>query len=187
MEWSAQVRAEVTDDIELIALMRENNCFNVYIGFESFNPETLALYNKRIEVDRIRRSMDILHRHRSKVHGMFVLGSDADDAESVRTTVHLAKKLDRDTTQFMILTPMPGTAMTQDLEGEGRIRTRDWNLFDGHYVTYVPRRLTPYELQRETLRAFRKFYSLPRIAARAIRGDKWTALLRYGARRYVRR
>ena len=91
MEWSAQVRAEVSDDIELIALMRESNCFNVYIGFESFNPETLALYNKRIEVDRIRRSMDILHRHRSKVHGMFVLGSDADDAESVRTTVHLAK------------------------------------------------------------------------------------------------
>ncbi|MDP6365882.1 MAG: radical SAM protein [Nitrospinota bacterium] len=186
MEWSAQVRAEITDDAELIALMRDSNCFNVYIGFESFNPKTLALYNKRMDVDRIRRSMDIFHKHGVKVHGMFVLGSDADDAESVRTTVRLAKKLDIDTTQFMILTPMPGTAMTRDLHAEGRIRTQDWDLFDGHYVTYEPRRMTPYELQRETVRAFRKFYSLPRIASRLIRGDRWTALLRAGARQYLK-
>ncbi|MEE9257657.1 MAG: radical SAM protein [bacterium] len=186
MNWSAQVRAEVTDDAELIQLMRESNCFNVYIGFESFNPKTLALYNKKMEVDRIHRSMEIFHKNRVKVHGMFVLGSDADDVESLRTTARLTKKLAIDTVQFMVLTPMPGTAMTKEFHSEGRIRTRDWNLFDGHYVTYLPRLLTPYELQRETLRAFRKFYSLPRIAGRALRGDKWTSLLRLGARRYIK-
>ena len=185
MRWSAQVRAEVTDDAELIRLMRESNCFNVYIGFESFNPKTLALYNKRMDVDRIQRSMDIFHKNRVKVHGMFVLGSDADDVESVRTTLRMAKKLDIDTVQFMILTPIPGTVLTDELYREGRIRTHDWDLFDGHYVTYEPRLLTPYELQRETIRAYRKFYSFPRIISRAIRGDKWTALLRYGARSYV--
>ncbi len=186
MEWSAQVRAEVTDDTELIRLMRESNCFNVYIGFESFNPKTLALYNKRMDVERIQRSMDIFHKNRVKVHGMFVLGSDADDVESVRATLRMAKKLDIDTVQFMILTPIPGTVMTREFHAEGRIRTQDWNLFDGHYVTYEPRLLTPYELQRETLRAYRKFYSIPRIASRVLRGDKWTALLRLGARNYVK-
>ncbi|MFC1491917.1 B12-binding domain-containing radical SAM protein [Nitrospinota bacterium] len=186
MKWSAQVRAEVTDDAELIGLMRESNCFNVYIGFESFNPRTLEIYNKKMDVDRIRRSMEIFHKHGVKVHGMFVLGSDADDVESVRTTARLAKKLHIDTIQFMILTPIPGTAMTKEFHSEGRICTQDWNLFDGHYVTYVPRLLTPYELQRETFRAFKKFYSLPRIAGRALRGDKWTTLLRFGARRYLK-
>ncbi len=185
MQWSAQVRAEVTDDNELCRLMHESNCFNVYIGFESFNPKTLALYNKRMDVDLIHRSMDIFHKNRIKVHGMFVLGSDADDVESVRTTLRMAKKLDIDTVQFMILTPIPGTVMTDELHQEGRIRTQDWDLFDGHYVTYEPRLLTPYELQRETVRAYRKFYSFPRIISRAVRGDKWTALLRLGARNYV--
>ena len=186
MKWSAQVRTEIADDPELLRLMRDSQCFNIYVGFESFNPRTLALYNKRMDVGRIQRSMEIFHKHRIKVHGMFVLGSDADDAESVRNTVHLAKKLDIDTVQFMILTPIPGTVLTEEFRAEERIRTADWNLFDGHYVTYEPRRLTPYELQRETLRAFRKFYSLPRVVGRALRGDKWVALLRLKARRYIK-
>ena len=186
MEWSAQMRAEAAEDPELLRLMRDSNCFNVYVGFESFNPHTLALYNKRMEVDRIHRSIDLFHKYRIKVHGMFVLGSDADDIDSVRHTVRLTKKLGIDTAQFMILTPIPGTTLTEEFLAEGRIRTDDWDLFDGHYVTYEPRRLTPYELQRETLRAYRKFYSLPRIAGRALRGDKWTSLLRWGARRYLK-
>ena len=185
MRWSAQVRAEVTDDLDLLRLMRDSNCFNVYIGFESFNPRTLALYNKHMEAGRIQRSMETFHKQGIKVHGMFVLGSDADDAESVRATLRLAKKLDIDTIQFMILTPIPGTVLTEGLRAEARIRTENWGLFDGHYVTYEPRLLTPYELQRETLRAFRKFYSLGRVAARALRGDKWVTLLRLEARRYI--
>ncbi|MEK6710801.1 MAG: radical SAM protein, partial [Nitrospinota bacterium] len=185
MRWSAQVRSEVTDDTELIRLMRESRCFNVYVGFESFNPRTLALYNKRMDVGRIQRSMEVFHRHGIKVHGMFVVGSDADDAESVRTTVRMAKKLDIDTIQFMILTPMPGAVLTEGLKAEARIRTEDWSHFDGHYVTYEPRLLTPYELQLETLRAFRKFYSLGRVVSRALKGDKWVTLLRLEARRYI--
>ncbi|MBI3126913.1 MAG: radical SAM protein [Candidatus Tectomicrobia bacterium] len=186
MRWSAQVRSEVTDDLDLLDLMRESLCFNVYVGFESFNPRTLALYNKRMEVERIQRSMEVFHRHGIKVHGMFVVGSDADDAESVRTTVRLAKRFDIDTIQFMILTPIPGTVLTEGLQAEARIRTENWGLFDGHYVTFEPRLLTPYELQRETLRAFRKFYSLGRVAASALHGDKWVTLLRLEGRRYVR-
>ena len=186
VKWSAQVRAEISNDSELVSLMRDSNCFNVYIGFESFNPKTLALYNKKMDVDQIHRSMEIFHKYNVKVHGMFVLGSDEDDVDSLRNTVHLAKKLEIDTAQFMILTPLPGTKITKDLREEGRIRTQDWDLFDGHFVTYEPRRITPYELQRETIRAFRRFYSLPRTVSCLMKGDKWTALLRFAARKYLR-
>ncbi|MEE9275200.1 MAG: radical SAM protein [bacterium] len=186
MQWSAQVRTEITDDVELLELMRASNCFNVYVGFESFNPRTLVLYNKRMEVDRIRRSMDLFHKNGIKVHGMFVLGSDADDAASLRNTARLAHKLEIDTIQYMILTPIPGTVLTKEFQDQGRIRTQDWTLFDGHYVTYEPRRLTPYELQSETLRAYRKFYSWARIGRRALQRDKWVTLLRINARRFLK-
>lgn len=186
MKWSAQMRTEITDDLELLRLMRESNCFNVYVGFESFNPKTLKLYNKRMDVDRIRESVERFHEYGIKIHGMFVLGSDADDTLAVRDTVRHAKRLDIDTVQFMILTPIPGTVLTRELYEAGRIRTDNWDLFDGHYVTYQPQMLTPYELQSETVRAYRKFYSLPRILGRALRGDKWVTLLRWHARQYLR-
>src|SRR5262245_49346611 len=37
-EWGAQVRTETVDDPELLQMMRDANCFNVYVGFESINP-----------------------------------------------------------------------------------------------------------------------------------------------------
>jgi radical SAM superfamily enzyme YgiQ (UPF0313 family) len=39
-EWGAQVRTETVDDPELLQLMRDSNCYNVYVGFESINPRT---------------------------------------------------------------------------------------------------------------------------------------------------
>src|SRR2546426_1187031 len=33
--WGAQVRTETVDDPELLQLMRDSNCFNVYVGFDS--------------------------------------------------------------------------------------------------------------------------------------------------------
>src|SRR5262249_57689066 len=43
-EWGAQVRTETVDDPELLQMMRDSNCFNVYVGFESINPRTLTLF-----------------------------------------------------------------------------------------------------------------------------------------------
>jgi radical SAM superfamily enzyme YgiQ (UPF0313 family) len=46
-EWGAQVRTETVDDPELLQLMRDSNCFNVYVGFESNNPRTLKLFQQK--------------------------------------------------------------------------------------------------------------------------------------------
>src|SRR5262249_14426084 len=46
-QWGAQVRTETVDDPELLELMRDSNCFNVYVGFESINPRTLKLFQKK--------------------------------------------------------------------------------------------------------------------------------------------
>ncbi|GAH77834.1 unnamed protein product, partial [marine sediment metagenome] len=39
--WSAQVRADVARDRELLDLMKHSGCLALFIGFESVNPETL--------------------------------------------------------------------------------------------------------------------------------------------------
>lgn len=50
---SAQVRTDVAKDTELLRLMADAKCDIVYIGFESINPKTLELYNKRQNVEEI--------------------------------------------------------------------------------------------------------------------------------------
>src|SRR4026208_1496022 len=50
------------------------------------------------------------------------------------------------------------------MEGDGRITTRDWNLYDTRHVVYRPARLTPEALQDGYDRAYRDFHRWSSIA-----------------------
>jgi radical SAM superfamily enzyme YgiQ (UPF0313 family) len=165
--WSAQMRAEVVYkdkrtgelDHELLGLMRDSGCRMVYCGFESVNPATLEVYNKHQDVKTIRDAVRAFHAYSIGTHGMFVLGSDADDVTTFGQTVKFALENKIDTVQFMMLTPCPGTAFYERIMSEGRLLSRDWSLYDGHHCVIQPAKMTPYELQIGTYKAMAQFYS----------------------------
>lgn len=179
--WTAQVRVEVAKDDELLDLFKRSNCHTVYIGLESVNPETLKLYNKKQTVADIEFCISRLHKYNVRIHGMFVFGSDTDTVDTIHKTVKFAKKNDLDSVQFLILTPLPGTRTFQDLDKENRIFSKDWALYDAHHVVFEPKLMSYYELQNETFKATRAFYSIPQILKRAARGDLFNCGLKaYG-------
>jgi len=176
--WGAQVRTEAAEDPELLALMRQSNCFNVYVGFESINPRTLRLFRKRQDLAKIERSIDSFHAHGIKIHGMFVVGSDEDEVETLDATARFAVKHGLESVQFLVLTPCPGSPDWDDLYARGskEILTRDWSLYDGHHVVHQPRKMSPYELQVGAMKAMRTFYSWGTIARSLLwRRDPYTA------------
>jgi radical SAM superfamily enzyme YgiQ (UPF0313 family) len=177
-EWGAQVRTEAADDPEMLELMRRSNCFNVYVGFESINPRTLSLFHKRQDLAKIERSIDTFHRYKIKIHGMFVVGSDEDEVETLDATARFAVRHGLESVQFMILTPCPGSPDWDNLYARGGkdILTRDWSLYDGHHVVHQPRKMSPYELQVGAMKAMKKFYSWGTIArSLLLRRDAYTA------------
>ena len=129
--------------------MRDSNCFNVYVGFESINPRTLKLFQKKQDLAKIERSIERFHEHKIRIHGMFVVGSDEDDVETIDATAEFALKHDIDSIQFMILTPIPGSPDWDTLydKGDKYVINRNWTFYDGHHVVHQPRRMSPYELQ----------------------------------------
>ncbi len=158
--WGAQVRVDAARDEELLELMRQAGAGIVYIGLESINPATLEQYNKQQTVDDIIYAIQRFHKYGMRVHGMFVFGGDGDTIQTIRDTVDFALKARVDTVQFLTLTPLPGTPLFAQLEKEGRLLTKEWELYDGHHAVFQPAQMTPEELQRETLLAFKRFYSL---------------------------
>ncbi len=159
IEWSAQVRTDVAKDPELLELMKKAGCFAVFIGFESINPKTLSLYNKGQELIDIENSIRLVKKHNINIHGMFVLGSDTDDIETIRNTAKFANRLDIESIQFMVLTPLPGTPVFEELKDSGRLIHTDWSKYDAHHAVFEPKLMTAFELHVETLKAMSKFYS----------------------------
>jgi radical SAM superfamily enzyme YgiQ (UPF0313 family) len=162
--WSAQMRTDVVRDPELLDLMHRSGCFRAYLGLESVNQATLDAFDKHQSVDDIVQAIRILHEHGIESHGMFVLGADTDTIQSVRETVKFAMKNHIDTIQLAALTPLPGTPLFDELNAAGRIFEKNWYLYDAQHVVFEPKNMTPYELQREALRGYMKFYSLKQWA-----------------------
>jgi radical SAM superfamily enzyme YgiQ (UPF0313 family) len=159
MRWSAQVRTDVARDPELLRLMADSGCHTLGIGFESINPGTLEEYNKKQSRDDIISCIRAVRDHRIHIHGMFVLGADTDDVETIHRTADFATSFGIDTIQFLILTPLPGTPLFHDMMKSGRLFHKDWNKYNVQHVVFRPQLMSPATLQIETFRAMGRFYS----------------------------
>jgi radical SAM superfamily enzyme YgiQ (UPF0313 family) len=94
---------------------------------------------------------------------------DHDTPDVFLETARFAVESGIDLPRFAIVTPFPGTPLHQRLAREGRILTRDWELYDGQHVVFQPTGMTVTELQEGTERAWRHAYSVPSIVRRLSR------------------
>lgn len=170
-KWTTQVRADVARDLELVKLMKKAGCHTLYIGFESVNPESLKGMKKNQTVAEISNAVKVLRRHRIHIHGMFVLGFDQDDWKTVMRTVKFAKKARLTSTQFLILTPLPGSEFYEKVASENRIRFHDWTLYDAHHVVFQPARFSLFDLQKAQMVCHKKFYSLKQVVRKLVAGQ----------------
>jgi len=168
--WSAQVRISIGKDEEVVKLMKKANCYLIYAGLESINPQTLDTYDKHQTVDDIVKGIGMFHKYGIKTHGMFIFGSDDDTSTTIHDTVNFAIKNKIDTVQFSILTPFPGTRLYNDFESKNRIFSKEWRLYDGQHTVFYPKNISPYELQFETFKAYKKFYSY---------SNSWSSFLKF--------
>lgn len=182
-EWSAQVRTDIARDPELLRLMADSGCGTLYIGFESVNPGTLALYDKQQSLGDIEACIKAVKDHGIALHGMFVLGADTDTVETIDTTARFAVDHGIDTVQFMPLTPLPGTPVFEEMAAAGRLLHTDWSKYDVHHVVFRPARIAAQTLQLKTLQAMETFYSWKYIMRHLARFNfHSTAIGLYGRR-----
>lgn len=167
-KWSTQVRADVARDPELVDLMKKAGCHTLFIGMESVNPRSLETMKKQQTVEDMARAVRELRRRRIHVHGMFVYGFDSDDWRTVKETVRFAKRARLSSTQFMILTPLPGSDFYEQVKCENRIQFSDWSLYDAHHAVFRPRLLSLFDLQRAQIFSHSRFYSVFEMIRRAL-------------------
>ncbi|MBU2561218.1 MAG: B12-binding domain-containing radical SAM protein [Nanoarchaeota archaeon] len=166
--WTAQVRTDLTNDPKLVEKMADAGLYNVYVGFESINPATLKRFNKAQGLEQIKRSIKVFHDNDINIHGMFIFGSDDDDKHVFRRTSEFCNEHGINSTQFGILTPLPGTQVYKEFEQQGRLLHKMWNYYDALHAVYRPMKMTPLELQEGMLDAFNDFYSYSRAANEAL-------------------
>ena len=160
IRWYGHTSLNLTRDEKMLDLMAESGCIGVNIGFESLSQTNLdqmhKLPNKTAEyADCIRR----LHEREIGVMGTFMVGFDEDTPEVFDQIVDFAMENRLETAFVLILTPMPGTKLFEQMSSENRIFSRNWLDYDQGTVTFFPKNMTPGELHRGMRSAWRRVYS----------------------------
>jgi radical SAM superfamily enzyme YgiQ (UPF0313 family) len=161
--WHSQMRLDAALDKEMLDLMQRTNCVAITCGFESINPQTLKYMKKGQTPDRIRRAVKNLHDREIAIIGFWVFGSDYDTVDTIRDTLRFVIEEEVDICGFMPMTPFPGTPFYQDLESQGRIFTKNWELYDVEHVVYHPAKMTPLELFDEINRCYYEFFRMKQV------------------------
>lgn len=138
---------------------------SLFVGFETLSERALAGSNKRQNLGRdyeaaIRRldSLGVM------VNGSFVFGLDGDGPDVFDRTVDWAVSRGITTATFHIATPYPGTEFFRQVEAQGRLRTRDWDLYDTRHAVFEHPILSRHELETGYRCAYRDFYRWRQIA-----------------------
>jgi radical SAM superfamily enzyme YgiQ (UPF0313 family) len=152
---------------QLMQLMAKSGCAGLLIGFETISTAGLRDINKRFNDPKLYSALIAdLHALGISIQGCFVFGNDFDTADVFEETVQFVVDNAIDLPRFAILTPFPGTPLHARLARDGRILTRNWELYDGQHVVFYPKLMTPAELQAGHEKAWRDAYSYRAIARR---------------------
>ena len=153
-------RTDMAGDEEMLRLCEAAHLNCTLVGIESLNQASLDYINKRQTVSAIEKCAEALSRHKIRLLASVILGLDTDGREDMDRSVDFAKKINAYQLQSVILTPFPGTPVYGRMERDGRMLTGNWSVFDMMNVTFMPRRMSPWELQKQFYHSVWRFYTL---------------------------
>jgi radical SAM superfamily enzyme YgiQ (UPF0313 family) len=160
IRWHGLVTVLFAEDDELVELAERSGCRGLLMGLESVTPEGVRDCKKGFNSPETYAAMvEKLHRHHIALNGCFVFGLDHDTPDVFLKTARFAVEAGIDLPRFAVATPFPNTALYRRLEAEGRILTRNWELYDAQHVVFQPKKMSPQELQQGIEEAWKYTYS----------------------------
>ena len=152
LKWFAETDISVSDDEELLDLMREAGCAQVLIGLES--PTEAGLHGLELRSDwkfrkfpHYKEAIRNIQSHGITVNGCFVMGLDGHTIDIFDQVFAYVKEVELYEVQVTLMTPFPGTPLYSRLERENRLLdARNWKkctLFD---INFKPANMSVREL-----------------------------------------
>lgn len=165
IKWFTETDISLSEDNELLDLMRESGCAQVLIGFESpikkglDGIETRSNWKLKQWPNYV-NAIKTIQAHGITVNGCFILGLDGHGPEIFDQVYQFVKETELYEVQVTILTAFPGTPLYQRLRAEKRIlKDAEWKLCTLFDLNFRPRGMTESELTKGFRNLGVKLYS----------------------------
>lgn len=121
ISWACSTRVENIDE-ELLGIMKDSGCEEVWYGFEAVDQKVLNANFKDISVEQIEKAVEITSKAGIKVMGNFIIGLLGETEGSLNKMVSFIETRDVIPCSIKFLTPFPGTHIYDYARKKGLIK-----------------------------------------------------------------
>ena len=159
--WECYCDLTIADDDHLLDLMRESGCYEIQVGLETVNPESLKQVSpwKYKRLSNYSFYIDKIQKKGIGIMGLFMIGMDYDTPESFQNLWQFIKDNKIFEADLAIMTPLPGSELYLRLKKEGRITSEDWNRYTWYHINFEPAKMSQEELKQGMIWLHKKIHS----------------------------
>ncbi len=166
--WIAQVSIEIAEFPDLLADMAAAGCMHVLVGLESVNEASLGEAHKRQNnIEKYANAIRAINRAGIQVNASMIVGFDNDTLDEFDRIGEFLHAANLWYVNLNLLDAIPGTALKDRIEAQGRWCDRPGELTGGMFPTIRYMHMSQLDLFDRYLGALRTLYSwddlLPRI------------------------
>jgi hypothetical protein len=144
-----------------VALLARAGCFQMFVGVESFNRETLLAAAKgQNRPGTYRDIVRLCREHGIGSHFSNIIGFPQDTESEVERHLEALCELGPTLASFYILCPIPGTEQYDDFMAKGLVTERNLDRFDTTCLTWRHPSFSPGQMSGLLFACYRRFYSL---------------------------
>ena len=160
LPFMVQCDTQVSKQEDFIELLGRAGCFQMFVGVESLNRETLLKVHKtQNHPVKYAEIIRLAKKHGLDSHFSNIIGFPDDTEKSIREHVRQVKDMGPGAASFYILTPLPGTEQYDEFLSNGWIYEKNLDRFDATCPTWEHPSLSPNQLIELMFESYREFYS----------------------------
>lgn len=169
MHWASQCTLNLAKKPDLLKVVRDSGCDLMSFGVESIRQDAIDSLDKPwLKANEHEENIEILAKSGITVSTEMIVGTDYDTEESIRATFDFVNGNRIAIPRFYILTPIPGTALYDELKQDGRLLTEDAKEFDGSKCVHIPNNIAPEKVTEMYWWLNNKVFSLSSIFHRTL-------------------
>jgi radical SAM superfamily enzyme YgiQ (UPF0313 family) len=161
LDFFVQCDTQIARQERLVALLAKAGCYQMFVGVESFNRQTLLAAQKgQNRPETYRDIVRLCREYGISSHFSNIIGFPQDTPREVDEHLQTLRAMGPTWASFYILCPIPGTEQYDDFLAEGLIIEQNLDRFDTTCLTWRHPCFSRERLSESLFECYRKFFSL---------------------------
>ncbi len=161
LKFFVQCDTQIAKQEPLVELLGRAGCFQMFVGVESFNRQTLLAARKgQNRPETFRDIVRLCNAHGIGSHFSNIIGFPQDTEQGIREHLGLLQEMAPTLASFYILCPIPGTEQYDEFLEADLICERNLDRFDTSCLTWRHPEFSPERLSKLLFECYRDFFSV---------------------------